>query len=102
MAGPRQPCADGAVKLTLEALDGRKEKTHGPVSRTYRDPRMPMIRTLAPKMAPRLVLQRDTWERHRLVARLVRGRGTVLDVGGRPGELDAVLPGCEVTVFNVD
>lgn len=61
-----------------------------------------MIRTLTPKIAPRLRWQQDTWERHTIVARLVSAAGTVLDVGGRPGELAAVLPECDVTVLNVD
>jgi SAM-dependent methyltransferase len=63
---------------------------------------MRMIRTLAPKISPRFTWPQDTWERHTIVARLVRTRGTVLDVGGRPGELAAVLPECRVTALNVD
>jgi hypothetical protein len=59
-----------------------------------------MIRTLAPGMALRLT--RDTWERHMLVAGAVHAPGTVLDVGGRPGELAALLRNCRVTALNVD
>lgn len=61
-----------------------------------------MIRTLAPKISPRFAWPQDTWERHSIVARLVGTQGTVLDVGGRPGELTAVLPGFRVTALNVD
>jgi SAM-dependent methyltransferase len=53
-------------------------------------------------MALRLVWPRDTWERHVLVARVVGRPGTVLDVGGHPGELAALLPDCRVTALNVD
>ena len=53
-------------------------------------------------MALRLTCPRDTWERHVLVARAVERPGTVLDVGGRPGELAAFLPGSRVTALNVD
>jgi hypothetical protein len=63
---------------------------------------MRMIRTLAPKISPRLIWPQDTRERHTIVARLVGTRGTVLDVGGRPGELATVLPACRVTTLNVD
>ena len=59
-----------------------------------------MIRTLAPALSLRLA--RDTWERHVLVAAVVEAPGTVLDVGGRPGELAAVLGDCRVTALNVD
>jgi hypothetical protein len=47
-------------------------------------------------------LARDTWERHVLVARFVDTPATVLDVGGRPGELASVLRNCGVTALNVD
>ena len=59
-----------------------------------------MIRTLPPGMALRLA--RDTWERHVLVAEAVEAPATVLDVGGRPGELAALLRDCRITALNVD
>ena len=43
----------------------------------------------------------DTWERHLIVAELVRDAGSVLDVGGLPGQLDAFLPGAKVLAANV-
>jgi hypothetical protein len=49
-----------------------------------------------------LRLARDTWERHVLVAEAVESPATVLDVGGRPGELAALLRNCRVTALNVD
>jgi Methyltransferase domain len=49
-----------------------------------------------------LRLARDTWERHMLVAGAVDAPGTVLDVGGRPGELAALLPDSRVSALNVD
>lgn len=61
-----------------------------------------MIRTLAGRLARRVLHPRDTWERHLIVARAVEHPGTVLDVGGRPGELAAFLPASSVTALNVD
>jgi Methyltransferase domain len=53
-------------------------------------------------LARRLLHPRDTWERHVIVARAVERPGSVLDVGGRPGELAGFLPGSAVTALNVD
>jgi hypothetical protein len=61
-----------------------------------------MIRTLRARLARRLAYPRDTWERHLIVASAVAGPGSVLDVGGRPGELASFLPESHVTALNVD
>lgn len=61
-----------------------------------------MIRTIPIRLSRRIVYPRDTWERHVIVASAVERPGTVLDVGGRPGELAAFLPRSNVTALNVD
>ena len=43
----------------------------------------------------------DTRERHLVVARLLGLQGSVLDVGGAPGRLAALLPRTDVVVANV-
>jgi hypothetical protein len=43
----------------------------------------------------------DTWERHLIVADLVRDARSVLDVGGLPRQLDAFLPGAKVLAANI-
>ncbi len=50
----------------------------------------------------RLALPFDTYERHTVVSRLVGASRTVLDVGGRRGELALFLRNAEVTAVNVD
>jgi SAM-dependent methyltransferase len=44
----------------------------------------------------------DTRERHLVAARALGAGGTVLDVGGRRGELAAFLPGARVSTANVE
>jgi SAM-dependent methyltransferase len=43
----------------------------------------------------------DTWERHLIVAELVRDARSVLDVGGLPGQLDAFIPEAKVLAANI-
>jgi hypothetical protein len=43
----------------------------------------------------------DTWERHTIVAGLVGNPGTLLDVGGVAGDLEAFLPRSRVIALNV-
>jgi hypothetical protein len=43
----------------------------------------------------------DTWERHRVVARLAGAPRQVVDVGGLPGQLRAFLPGASVLAANI-
>jgi hypothetical protein len=48
------------------------------------------------------VLPADIWERHMLVARLAGSPSTAVDVGGVTGQLEAFMPGTEVTTVNVE
>jgi SAM-dependent methyltransferase len=48
------------------------------------------------------ILPLDTAERHCVVSELLGVQQTVLDVGGRPGELARFLPGTRVVTANVD
>jgi Methyltransferase domain len=54
------------------------------------------------RRAARLRIPVDTWERHAIVARLLGEPETLLDIGGRPGELQSFLLSTRVFAANVD
>jgi hypothetical protein len=49
----------------------------------------------------RLLAPVETWERHRIVADLIGDAHTVLDVGGAPRLLAALLPNARIIVANI-
>jgi hypothetical protein len=65
-----------------------------------------MVDTVAPCSSSgklrKFRLPLDTWERHTIVAQLLGEPETLLDVGGRPGELQSFLPRTRVFAANVD
>jgi hypothetical protein len=48
------------------------------------------------------LLAPDTWERHRIISRLVGEPDRLLDVGGVAGQLELFLPGTEILAANVE
>lgn len=57
---------------------------------------------MARRAVARYALPFDTYERHAITAALVGYPDTLLDLGGRPGQLALFIPAAGITVLNVD